>query len=86
MQVVINGAGIAGLASAAYLRLLPRVAKVTVLDSSADLTHSFPTERKYTGLWTPALKCLDELCASSTSKALMQDAMFISGSGYRDWK
>jgi len=91
MQVVVSGGGIAGLSAAAYLRLLPQVARVTVLEKTprpdtASKFKSFPTEKKFTGLWTPALKCLDELCSSSTTKALMQDASFISDSGYRGWK
>jgi 2-polyprenyl-6-methoxyphenol hydroxylase-like FAD-dependent oxidoreductase len=84
MKVVISGSGIAGLAAACYLRMLPTISQITIIESGQ--SKNFFAEKKFTGLWNPAIKCIEEICSSSICKGLIHEGTFIKGSGYREWK
>ena len=66
MQVVISGGGIAGLSAAAFLKRLPQIKRVSVIETSAKAHVG--RESGYSGLWSPALGNLVELMGGSSSK------------------
>ena len=83
MRVCVSGAGLAGLASASFLRRLGCVSSVTVLDKRSFGEVDSIMAAKSVGLWTPAIDCLDEL---GVSKSLLREAAFVKASGYRGYE
>ena len=86
MHVVISGGSIAGLSAAAFLKRLPSVKRISVIEASAK-TSLDASVAGYSGLWSPALGNLVDLIGPSSTKkrSLLADGAFVSSSGYRRW-
>jgi 2-polyprenyl-6-methoxyphenol hydroxylase-like FAD-dependent oxidoreductase len=76
MSVVICGSGVAGMAAACALKQIGMSVKVI-----EKLSEATSNPYKYTGLWSPALQCLDKLGVYNDLELHLQP---VSGSGYRD--